>query len=565
MNARTPLTTLGSKIFSAAARLPPAQYRQVAVERDLAAKMSDGTVLLADRWAPVSNIAGRSPIVLLRSPYGRRQLGVVGRLFAERGYQAVIQSCRGTFGSGGDFEPFRHERQDGRDTLAWLADQPWFSGWVGTFGPSYLGLVQWAVCEDAPDYLRAMAPSVTAADFRDAVIYPGNALAFESMLSWIHQVDHQELPPHRVFAAMLLARRDLPSVYATLPLRDADRRVVGRSVAFYQDWLAHDTPGDPWWDRVDFRAGRSSAPPAALVAGWYDIFLPAQIDDFLALRAAGREARLTIGPWTHGSPRGFGAGIRDALDWFDERFAADGPSHALPANGASPPRALPTTVRLYVVGARRWVELPDWPPPATVTRWHLHAGGRLGPEDPTASGPDRFRYDPADPTPGIGGPSLDMRNAGPKDQRRREERSDVLTYTSTPMEEPMTVAGPLSADLYFRSSIRHTDLVVRLCVVSEKGRSTNLSGGVLRLSPEVAEPDGDSVLHVRVAMWPAAVTFRRGERLRLQVSSGAHPLIARNTGSGEPLASAVTLVVADQEVFHDPARPSAIELPVSSI
>jgi uncharacterized protein len=528
----------------------------VTVERDLTAEMSDGTVLLADRWAPVSNIASRSPIVLLRSPYGRRQLGVVGRLFAERGYQAVIQSCRGTFGSGGDFEPFRNERGDGRDTLEWLAGRPWFSGWVATFGPSYLGLVQWAVCEDAPDYLRAIAPQVTAADFRDAVIYPGNALALESMLSWIHQVDHQELPPHQVLVSMLQARRELPPGSATLPLRDADRRVVGRSVAFYQDWLAHDTPGDPWWDPVDFRAGRASAPPASLVAGWYDIFLPSQIDDFLALRAAGREARLTIGPWTHGSPRGMAAGIRDALDWFDECFAAD---------GASTARTLPTKVRLYVVGARRWVELPDWPPPANVMRWHLHAGGRLGPEDPTESAPDRYRYDPADPTPGVGGPSLEIRNAGPKDQRRREERSDVLTYTSTPMEEPMTVAGPLSADLYFRSSIRHTDLVVRLCVVSAKGRSTNLSGGVLRLSPGVVEPDGDSVLHVRVAMWPAAVTFARGERLRLQVSSGAHPLIARNTGSGEPLASAATLVAADQEVFHDPARPSAIELPVSSI
>ncbi len=526
------------------------------MERDLAAEMSDGTVLLADRWVPVSNIASRSPIVLLRSPYGRRQIGVVGRIFAERGYQAVIQSCRGTFGSGGDFQPFRHERDDGRDTLEWLARQPWFNGWVATFGPSYLGLVQWAICEDAPEYLRAIAPSVTAADFRDAVIYPGNALALESMLSWINQVEYQELPPHKVFASMLRARRDLRPGYATLPLRDADRRVVGRSVAFYQDWLLHDTPGDPWWDPVDFRAGRSSAPPASLVAGWYDIFLPSQIDDFLTLRAAGREASLTIGPWTHGSPRGLGASLREALGWFDERFSADGASRA---------RNAPARVRLYLVGARRWVEVPDWPPPASVVRWHLHAGGRLGPEGPAVSAPDRFRYDPADPTPGIGGPTLDMRNGGPKDQRRREDRTDVLTYTSAPLAEPMTVAGPLSADLYFRSSLRHTDLIVRLCVVSAKGRSTNLSDGVLRLSPEVAEPDADSVLHVRVAMWPTAVTFGRGERVRLQVSSGAHPLIARNTGSGEPLASASTLFVADQEIFHDPARASAVELPVSSI
>lgn len=527
------------------------------MDRDLGAEMSDGTVLLADRWAPVSNIASRSPIVLLRSPYGRSQIGLVGRVFAERGYQAVIQSCRGTFGSGGGFDPFRHEREDGRDTLAWLARQPWFSGWVATFGPSYLGLVQWAICEDAPpDYVRAIAPAVTAANFRDAVIYPGNALALESMLSWVHQVEHQELPPRKVLGSMVRARRELQPGYATLPLRDADRRVVGRSVGFYQDWLVHEIPGDHWWDPVDFRPGRSSAPPATLVAGWYDIFLPAQVDDYLALRDAGREARLTIGPWTHASPRGLAASLQDALGWFDERFAAD---------GASPPGTVPTRVRLFVMGARRWVEVADWPPPATVQRWHLHPGGRLDPADPGTSPADRFRYDPADPTPGIGGPTLDTRNAGPKDQSRREGRADVLTYTSAPMEDPITVAGPLTADLYFRSSLRYTDLAVRLCIVSAKGRSTNLSDGLLRLSPEVVEPDAESVLHVRVAMWPTAVTVGRGERVRLQVSSGAHPVIARNTGSGEPLATAATLLVADQELFHDPGRPSAVELPVSSI
>ena len=112
------------------------------VERDLPARMADGVVLLADRWAPSTASSSPPPVVLLRSPYGRRQVGLVGRLFAERGYQVVIQSCRGTFGSGGAWEPFRHEQTDGQATLAWLAEQPWFGGSVYTFGPSYLGLVQ---------------------------------------------------------------------------------------------------------------------------------------------------------------------------------------------------------------------------------------------------------------------------------------------------------------------------------------------------------------------------------------------------------------------------------------
>jgi uncharacterized protein len=521
----------------------------VVVERDLAAKMADGVDLLADRWVAATRAGSTAPppIVLLRSPYGRRQIGVVGRLFAERGYQAVIQSCRGTFGSGGEWVPFRHEQQDGQDTLAWLAEQPWFNESVYTFGPSYLGLVQWAMCEDPAGRVKAMAPGVTATNFRDAVIYPGSTLGLETMLSWIYQVEHQELPGRRVLLSMVKQRRALTPGFATLPLADADQRVVGRRVDFYQDWLAHEQPGDPWWDAIDFRGARSEAPPATFLGGWYDIFLLAQIEDYTAVRASGRQARMTIGPWTHASPAGMGTSLRDALDWFDET------------------RRPPPSVRLFVMGSRRWVEVPDWPPPATVERWHLHPEGRLSPDPPADSTPDRFSFNPADPTPGIGGPSLDMRNAGRKDQRRREDRSDVLIYSSEPMDRDVTVAGPLAVDLWFRSSLPYTDVSVRLCTVSTKGRSFNISDGYRRLRPDEVTAAPDGTWPVRIEMWPTAITFRRGERIRLQVASGAHPLFARNLGTGEPIATATTMHAANQEVFHDADHPSAIELPVSSI
>ena len=523
------------------------------MERDLTAKMSDGVILLADRWMTTgAQSPSRPPIVLLRSPYGRRPLGFLGRLFAERGYQVVIQSCRGTFGSGGEWVPFRHEQDDGRDTLGWLAEQSWFGGSVFTFGPSYLGLVQWALCGDTSGVVKAMAPGVTATFFRDAVIYPGNALGLETMLSWVYQVEHQELPRPRVLLSMLRQRKLVGPGFATLPLSDADRRVVGRKVDFFQDWLAHEQPGDPWWAAVDFRGRRDEGPPATFLGGWYDIFLPAQVDDYLTVRAAGREARMTIGPWTHASLSGMATSIREALAWFD--------SHT---DAAVPPR-LPR-VRLFIMGSRRWVEVPDWPPPATVERWHLQPGGRLDTAPPTDSSPDHFRFDPADPTPGIGGPSLDIRNAGRKDQRRREQRSDVLSYTSEPVNREMTVAGPLTADLWFRSSLEHTDVSVRLCVVSVKGRSQNVSDGYRRLRPGDVSRSSDGILHVRVDMWPTAITFRRGERVRVQVASGAHPLFARNLGLGEPIATASRMQAAEQQVFHDPGHPSAVELPVSSI
>ena len=186
--------TLSSKALGRLAGLAPARTDQVSVERNLPAKMDDGAVLLADRWFPSGPLA-EVPTVLIRTPYGRRQMGMVGRLFAERGYQMVIQSVRGTFGSEGRFDPFRNERADGRATLDWVAGQPWFDGRLATFGPSYLGLTQWAVSEEAPAYLRAMALEVTASDFPGTVTYPGGSFALETGLAWIHQVSHQELSP----------------------------------------------------------------------------------------------------------------------------------------------------------------------------------------------------------------------------------------------------------------------------------------------------------------------------------------------------------------------------------
>jgi putative CocE/NonD family hydrolase len=535
-----------------AARLPRPEVTRVLVERDLEVKMSDGEVLLADRWYAPATVRS-APIILVRSPYGRRQIGFVGRLFSERGYQCVIQSCRGTFGSGGVFDPFRHERADGLATLEWLASEPWFSGAVGTFGPSYLGLTQWSVAAGAPEFLQAMALSITASRFREGVVYPGGTFSLETGATWVDFLEAQERGTwHRLRAMTGLRKRTAPA-YACLPLRDADGRTLGHRIPFYQDWLVHELDGDPWWDPVDFSHDLTAMPPASLVAGWYDLFLAEQVRDYLRLRDAGRETRLTIGPWTHTNVRVGVAALRDALDWFDLHLRS------------RPTTERPGGVRLYVLGADRWVELPDWPPPASEQRWHLHPGGRLHPRVPDGSPPDAYRYDPADPTPGVGGASLDLRNAGPRKQGVREERPDVLCYTSDPCPADLTLAGPLKAEVWVRTSQPHIDVFVRLCDVDRSGVSRNISDGVLRVDPDRFRAADDGTRRVRISMAPTAITFRRGHRLRVQVSSGAHPLFARNTGSGERLATAARLVATNVEIFHDPDHPSAIDLPVSPI
>jgi putative CocE/NonD family hydrolase len=162
----------------------------------------------------------------------------------------------------------------------------------------------------------------------------------------------------------------------------------------------------------------------------------------------------------------------------------------------------------------------------------------------------------------VGGASLNVPTAGRKEQSRRERRRDVLTYTSPVLTDDLTVIGPLTATLYVRSSLEYTDFFVRLCDVTAKGRSFNLSDGIVRLVPGAVEPGEDGVTKLDIALWPTANTFRAGHRIRLQVSSAAHPLCNRNAGTGEPLATGANLRSADQEVFHDGARPSSIALHV---
>ncbi len=541
--------TVWSRIAASMVRLPPPRTTDVSVERDLAAKMPDGTVLLADRWFPTQD-AGGQPTVLIRTPYGRHIIGPLGRLYAERGYQVVIQSCRGTFGSEGEWDPVRHESADGQATLGWVAAQPWFDGRLVMWGGSYLGVTQWAVAQDPPDFVKALGLQVTASNIRDAIVYPGGSFALEMALTWLHQLEHQELGWRTVVRTQLRSAKVLAAAADVLPLGKCDVAAIGQPSQPYQDWLEHSTPGDPWWDGIDFGQRLEKVPPASLVGGWYDLFLPAQVADYEALRRAGRTARLTIGPWTHASPGLFAETVRDGPEWFEEQLGD---------RAGREPRA---PVRVFVMGSRTWQEFSLWPPAGEAQEWYLGRWGTLGTEPPPGSAPDHFHYNPHDPTPAVGGPSLNVRSAGRRDQRRREHRHDVLTYTSPVLSEDLTVIGPLTATLYLRSSLEHTDFFVRLCDVSEKGRSVNLSDGIIRLSPGSVQKEEDGVFKLDVAMWPTANTFLAGHRIRLQVSSGAHPLFCRNTGSGGPLATAATMRSAEQEVFHDAARPSCITLPV---
>ncbi len=540
--------TLMSKFFARAMDLPPAQTRDVVVQRDLRVPMPDGAILLADRY--VARSADKPPLVLARSPYGRRGAWgmMAGRLFAERGFQAVVQSCRGTFGSGGAFDPFGAvEQDDAVATVEWMRTQPWYPGSFGTFGPSYLGIAAWALAASAlPDH-AAMAVQVTASDVR-AMIRAGGSFALETMLRWIDQVAGQERA-----AAMIrqrLRERRLGELAGQLPIGQLDRLATGAVRPYWQHWLADD--GD-YWDLHTFTKGPGKVTAAvSMIGGWYDIFLPAQLRDYAALRAAGHEPRLTIGPWRHADNNAAGTWLKEGLQFLHARLCSEGAE--LPAS----------PVRIFVTGADEWRELTSWPPESAPESWYLQPAGGLETAEPGECPPDEYAYDPADPTPNLAGP-VGLNGIARVDNRMLEARPDVLTYTSRALARDLEVIGVPRLDLSVSSDREHTDFFARLCEVSPAGVSVNICDGLLRLVPGQPTAEADGTLRVRFELWPVAHRFAAGSRLRLQVSSGAHPRYARNTGTGEPLATARTLVTAHQRVFHDPAHRSVLVLPVTQL
>jgi uncharacterized protein len=530
--------------LSRAFGVQPRHPHAVRVERDLVIPAGDGVRLLASRFYPAD--IDQAPLVLLRSPYGRgAALDRMPHLLAERGYRVLYVSLRGTDGSGGEFDGFTIDPADADGTLSWLRQQPWFGGVLATCGASYLGFVQWELAaREIPEWKVAVIQDAPS-EFAHQFMYPGGGFALGNALGWVQIVDRMFRAHGRTLSqyfGVFTGPRSMRRAVATLPVADTDIALTGHRVEWFQEWIRH-APDDPYWQSSDHRANVDRMPPVVyLQGGWYDFFLRGMLADYAALRTAGRTVRLLIGPWGHGRGLYTRVGMRDAFAALDAALG-DG----TPLSG----------VRVFVTGSRRWTDLPGWPPPARDTAWYLHSHGGLSAHPAAAGPPSRFRYDPGDPTPSIAGTAVGL-SAGPADNRRLEARPDVLTFTSDPQGADLEVIGPVRVRLYVQASVAHIDLHARLCDVTPRGRSINVSDGILRLSD--AAPDTPHP--VEFDLWPIAHAFRRGHRIRLQVSGGAHPRYGRNHGTKEPFATSTRLQASDRTVFHEAQHPSAVWLPV---
>jgi hypothetical protein len=397
--------------------------------------------------------------------------------------------------------------------VSWLREQEWFGGALGVIGTSYLGYTAWALAASAPPELRAMVADGALAPY--PFFYGSGAFALQNVLVVSAAMLPFQRGPVALAAAMMRLRRNQRRVATTLPLTEAYRAALGGRSEFFEQRLTDPDPASPYWTSRDLTSVTANlAVPVSLVTGWDDVMLDQTLEQYRRLKEAGGEVRLVVGPWTHSSifGKGYPKVVPRAVEEFRARLSGE------PGRLEGPP------VRIHVSGCGQWRDLPAWPPPQVRAQsWYLDAGGALRGQPPEQAGSSSFRYDPSDPTPSAG--------------------------------------GPVSARLLIHASNPYHDVFARLCDVDPRGRSRNICDGLIRHQPG-GRPAGAAA--ITVPMSSAAYRFGAGHRIRLQVSGGAHPRYARNTGTADPQATATRLVPADIQLLHDPEAPCTLSLPVAN-
>lgn len=512
---------LAGSLFRRILKLPagPASFT---VERGVRIPMLDGIELLAQHWAPAGKAVGT---VVVHSPYGWNALwgAVYGAPYASRGYHVLLISARGTFGSGGTFEPMVNEASDAHDIARWLRNQKWFGGRFAMVGASYLGFTQWAMLMEPPPELVAAVVQVGPHDFARAWS-DNRAIKLNDMLAWSEFVARQEEGGViRALVRLATISKRIGPALATVPLSEGAAKVLGSGAPWFKRWIENQSVDDAYWEsaRLSPALDRVTV-PVLLHTGWHDIFLDQTMEQYHHLSAREVDVALTVGPWTHNDIEEKAAPelIDEALAWIAPHF------------GVVATQGRQNTVRVFVSGAEAWEGFTAWPPATEEVTWHLLASGRLGRtagENATAD----FVFDPEDPTPSIGG-RLMTAQGGRRDDSALADRSDVLTFTSPPLDHATDVMGSPVVTLAHSFEAPSCDVFVRVSDVDVKGRSRNVTEALVRLS----EAGGDDV---RIELDPTAHRFLAGHSIRLVVAGGSFPRWSRNPGTAEDALTATSM------------------------
>ncbi len=596
--------------------MPPA--KQVFLVKTVMVPMRDGTKMATDLYFPPGDRTNL-PVILRRTPYGKNVFWdenspALPRYLAAHGYVVAVQDTRGRYESEGEFIPATHDVVDGYDTVDWLSKQPWSSGKVAGQGCSYSGYTQSLMMQDPHPALVATVPDGSGGavgSARGRYSYfgarKGGAVEFVAGVGWFFGLGNGSKIFYR--APSELSREDYlnysqafsgsPSVgeldfgdlWSTLPVTEIPKKANAVPTDFL-NLIAREL-NDPWWEQFHyFDDDAEFDVPALLVDGWFDGNVAETLLEHELFRTRAKSERsrdnqyVIISPMTHclGDSATENT-VLGELDAGDARFDYMGTYLAWYEywlKGIENGVLDMPKVQYYLLGKNEWRSSEIWPlENLEYTNFYFdsEAGansrsgdGVLSTELPLGAEHDVYSYDPADPVPSRGGAlcctATDRAVGGSFDQRDIEDRSDVLVYTTSELEQGVEVVGPIEAKLYVSSSARDTDFTVKLVDVHPDGKAFNVKEGILRAryhkglaDPELLTPG--EVYSIVVDVQAAAYYFKPGHRIRVEVSSSSFPRFDRNLNIGGNNHEGAHGVVAENRVYHSRVRPSHIVLPVN--
>jgi len=540
------------------------------VVHNLRVPMRDGVELALDVLRP--DLAGPFPTVLVRTPYDKTATRVrtpLAEQLAQRGFAVAFNDCRGRFNSGGVFQPYFDEANDGFDTVEWIAAQDWCDGNVGMLGGSYVGQTQWYAASQQPPHLKAIVPicSPPSTLWRNEPLFGGCFMLAHA--EWMVRLGERTW--QIADAADPLAEQK--DYLDALPIADMPGR-AGVTSPWWDEMTEHPT-FDGYWRRGSYDHGAMNV--AALnITGWWDMNFPGAPLNFQAMNsrpvAAGQ--KLVIGPWPHAvnierQLSGIDFGEHALIDYYDyvvrffERRLKGAPNGV---DGEKP-------VHIFVIGANEWWAEDAWPlPDAVETSFYFHSRGHanslngdgvLSLESPDAEPPDVYRYDPSSPTRIV----WDVAG-GPVDDRIATMRNDCLCYTSETLTEPIDVVGWVTCRIFASSSAPDTDWYARLVDVHPDGSARFLCQGALRARfresfehPTFLKPDEPTLFEF--TMDACGVRFLPEHRVRIEIASSWFMQYARNTNTGTAnFFRESTTAVATQRIYHQTGLASCVRLPV---
>ena len=548
-------------------------------------KMRDGVTLRANVMLPAGE--GKFPVLVYRTPYGKDRAPESWTTFPKavaRGYAVVIQDVRGRYESEGDFDPYKNEGRDGYDTIEWAAAQPWSNGFVGTFGLSYPGAVQWLAAVENPPHLKAMVPAMTFSTprnfFYSAGVFDG------SWLDWIWSNiapdirRRKNLPGPKTRAEVATTwQQEHERMQEFLPMSELpDLKDVA---PFYYEWLAH-PPADSWWDWAELRAKYARTHAAVLnISGWYDeAYGPdgatTNFNGLLASRKGESNPRTAtiIGPWTHGELERSYAGDRNfgksaAVDY--DEIILRWMDHYLKGIDNGVEREKP--VRIFVMGDNVWRDENGWPL-ARAKDITLHLTPGKQPDSAAlslAATPcakcEKYSEFTSDPMHPVTDPYTAL---GARDYRAFVGRKDVLVFDSEPLTADTEVTGPVRAEIYASAEVPDFDLWVRLLDVTPDGKAYNLMSpglDVLRASyrqgsaqPALVKPG--EIVYLDLDRLLTSNAFKTGHRIRVQISGAFFPHFSRNLQTGKSEATSSQSRIGHIRIYSDAEHASRIVLPV---